>query len=309
MRPEIIAPTIESPLNVRWEEAQLFYSFICEHRSRNCLELGFTHGVYSAYIAGALDEINGHLTAIDFTIAKMREPNIETLLNRAHLRDRVTVHYEERSLNWRLLKMIEENLTESFDLCYLHGGQNLHTTGLAFFLMAELIQPGGWLVFDDLNLSFNHSKLASVDWLRKMPAEKREASQVNPVFSLLVERDAKFGNFRRLGSLGFAQKISPSRVLEDERRLAREGAIALAIERAHSDSEFRFLLIRDPARALQVLTSFSPSPDEPISFEESDERVLPGFDVNGMRYLLSPPSWIKPASRAFMEAMLNLKES
>ncbi len=51
-------------------QASRLRDFINEHRLRDCLELGFFHGVSSAYIAGILRARGaGHLTTIDLESA------------------------------------------------------------------------------------------------------------------------------------------------------------------------------------------------------------------------------------------------
>jgi predicted O-methyltransferase YrrM len=302
MHPEQVHSIVQDLPYMNLEKANLFYNLIRNNNLRNCLELGFMHGVSSAYLAGALDEIDGSLTTIDRVSAQMRTPNIEELLTRLGLRHRVRVFYEPKSFNWRLMDLIEEGRTESFDLCYLDGGHTVYDTGLAFFLVAELIRPGGWLVFDDLYFSFSKSpNLASREWVQKMPVEEQTKEQVNWIFSLLVERNAKFGNFRRAGGWAFAQKVAPLRSEGEEYRLSRDRAICRVLERAQGDPDFREMLLHRPSEALLAHAGFVGNADEQFSFEEVDYSVLPGEDKIDNHYLLPPAKWIRPITRASME--------
>jgi predicted O-methyltransferase YrrM len=48
------------------ENAKELYDFIIKNELRDCLELGFAHGVASCYIAAAIDELGGgKLTSVD----------------------------------------------------------------------------------------------------------------------------------------------------------------------------------------------------------------------------------------------------
>ncbi len=135
-------------------QARKLTKFLERHQLRDCLELGFFHGVSSAYIADSLrTRGTGHLTTIDLEYGPLdSEPNIDKILADLQLTDWVTVHYEPRSFTWRLMKMIEEDPRPRFDFCYLDGGHLWDVTGFAFFLVDKLLRPGGWLLFDDLEL-------------------------------------------------------------------------------------------------------------------------------------------------------------
>ena len=64
MRPEMVFERIGTLPYMRLEQAIIFYEFVTENRLTNCLELGFFHGVSTAYIAGAIQDLGiGHLTS------------------------------------------------------------------------------------------------------------------------------------------------------------------------------------------------------------------------------------------------------
>ncbi|MCH8923735.1 MAG: class I SAM-dependent methyltransferase [Planctomycetes bacterium] len=189
-------------------KGRLMWDFLTTHRLYDCLELGFFHGVSSAYIAAALDEMDGgHLVSIDLASAKRRRPNIEGLLVDLNLRDRVTPFYEPTSYTWRLMKMLEENPTPRFDFCYIDGGHGWDDTGYAFFLVERLLRPGGWIIFDDVTWTFADSPtLGHTERVRRMPAEERDTPQVGKVFELLVKPHPHFDRCEVRRDWGYARK-------------------------------------------------------------------------------------------------------
>lgn len=186
------------------EKAQIMNDFIHKNSITNILELGFYHGVSTCYLAAALEEVEqSSILTIDLLSAKNRQPNIEQLLEKCDYLDKVEFYYEPASYNWRLMKLIEEN-TRKFDLCYLDGGHDWYNTGFAFFLVDKLLQPGGWIIFDDLDWTMEHIESS---WATRKPLEERTTPQVRKVWELLVKPHPNYTNFREQGSWGYAQKV------------------------------------------------------------------------------------------------------
>jgi len=164
--------------------------FIVQHDSRNVLEIGFAHGKSSAYIAAVLEDLGrGELVTIDNERARKREPNIETVLETLGLSHRVKPIFARRSHTWEMAKMIQAEPRPQFDLCYFDGGHTWDDTGFGFVLVDMLLRPGGWIIFDDLNWTFE----AAMRDVPKVPAAWRKASEderaaagVGMVFDLLV---------------------------------------------------------------------------------------------------------------------------
>jgi predicted O-methyltransferase YrrM len=207
MKPEEVFAHVGHLPYMRLEQARILFDLIVPNRLHNCLELGFYHGTSSAYIAGAIDELQaGTLTTIDLEKALERTPNIHEVLEGAGLSQWVTVFAEPRSYNWRLMKFLEEGRTESFDFCYLDGGHTWYDTGFGFCLVDRLLKPGGWIVFDDLNYTYRNSSHSDATWVRKLPEEEQTIAQVERVFNLLVKTHPQYRAFRRTGQFGFAQK-------------------------------------------------------------------------------------------------------
>lgn len=191
-------------------QAEWLEGLLRTHRLTRCLELGFYHGKSSAFIAAILRDMGGgHLTTIDRVSARELKPNIDAVLRQTGLTPLVTVYYEPRSYTWRLMKMLAQVPRPVFDFVYIDGGHSWDVSGYAFFLTSKMLRPGGWMLFDDLDWTF--SKMikpneAMPGWLRKMPAEEREAPQLRLVWELLVKDDAQFDSFSVGRSWALARK-------------------------------------------------------------------------------------------------------
>ena len=201
---------------MRFEQAELLGKFLTDHRLTQCLELGFFHGVSSAYIAETLRMMGtGHLTTIDLTWVKNKQPNIDDVLAQLGLSEFVSVFYEPRSYTWRMMKMLEEDRNESFDFCYIDGGHLWDVSGFGFFLVEKLLKPGGWVLFDDLDWSAkrDHDSFVAKNqplppWLAAMTPEEIETRQVRKIWELLVKQHPRFSHFFEPAfSWGFAQKV------------------------------------------------------------------------------------------------------
>ncbi len=195
---------------MKLEQAEVLDGFLKEHHLTQCLELGFFHGKSSAFIAATLRDIGeGHLVTIDRHNAMKREPSIHDVLKALDLEAWVTVSYEQRSYNWRMLKMLEEEERPAFDFCYIDAAHTWDDTGFGFFLVDKLLKPGGWMLFDDLD--FDYQRLVKPDedmpnYLQRMGREERETRQVRKVWELLVKEHPDYGEFSETGRWAFARK-------------------------------------------------------------------------------------------------------
>jgi predicted O-methyltransferase YrrM len=271
MLPEQVFERLGRLPYMKVEEARIFYDLITGNHLCKCLELGFLHGVSTAYIAGAIQDMGeGELTTIDLTTAIARQPNFEWVLSITGLRHLVRVYLEPHSFNWRLMRLLEEGQFESFDFCYLDGGHTWYDTGFAFCLVDRLLKPGGWVVFADMHHTFRQSSNRDKPWVRRMPEEEQTEPQVQLVFELLVEANPNFGDFRRLGQFGFARKKEAmwSKQQRDCNRV--ELAVASAMERARSDRKFRETLLLSPAGTLASASNRPPDDFAHLCFVESN---------------------------------------
>lgn len=195
---------------MKLDQAERITKLMIDSGSTDVLELGIMHGVSTCYMASALDEAgrDWSITSIDNTTAITNVPNVEELLTKLGLRERVTIFYEPSSYIWRLLKMLDKSPEPRFDFCYLDGAHNWPDDGFAFFLIDKLLKPGGWIVFDDIDWSYATSPaLAESDFVKAMPEEEQTMQQVRKVFDLLVKTHPSYGEFSETEGWGFAKKL------------------------------------------------------------------------------------------------------
>ncbi len=190
----------------------ILYNTVVEHRFSRCLELGFAHGVGSAYIAGGLAALGtgGSLISVDVPAALSRKPDINSILKGLDLASFVSPIFCPLGYTWYLLEYIESNgaCEAPFDFCFIDGAHTWDADGFAFYLVASLLTRGGLIIFDDLDWSFTSSpSLMNTDYVTAMPEAYRTMPQVRKVFELLVRRDPRFKCWERDG-WGYAQKLT-----------------------------------------------------------------------------------------------------
>lgn len=207
--------------------------FIADHEIAAILELGFAHGVSTCYMATALARSSGgSIVTIDLEWTRTMTPNIEELLGRVGERDRVEVFFEPTSYTWRLMKLLEEDRGPRFDFCYVDGAHSWFVDGFAFFLVDRLLKPGGWIIFDDVNWTYDTSPtLRNSDRVRQMPAEERTTPQVRKIYELLVKTHPAYEEFRLEGDWAFARKKLGNGSPGTQRQIVVEQVVR--IERVH----------------------------------------------------------------------------
>jgi predicted O-methyltransferase YrrM len=188
---------------------RMLYEFVLHSEILDVLELGFAHGMSTAYLAAALDEKGGGLvTTIDRRDALEREPNIHAVLDHVGLRHIVRPVFAERSYTWELMRLLSERVAGDgaaacFDFSFIDGAHTWETDGFAFYLVDALLRDDSWIVFDDLHWRY---AMCSTDEGQELPAEERDTPQMKLVFDLLVRRHPSYEGFRVIGNYGWAYK-------------------------------------------------------------------------------------------------------
>jgi predicted O-methyltransferase YrrM len=210
------------------ERAEVMTDLIDEFDVRDVLELGFSHGVSTCYIAAALAERgDGHVVTIDRAARILSSPPLERLLEELALMAFATIFYEFDSYNWRLYHFLAQQPRPEFDLIYLDGAHTWSTDALAFLLTERLLSPGGLIVFDAMHWSFAASD-STKEHTAAMPRDERELEQVKLVFDQLVTPHPNIDETWQDGVWGYAHKRgtrSPDLAL-------RAAALALIDEQA-----------------------------------------------------------------------------
>jgi predicted O-methyltransferase YrrM len=193
-------------------QAEVITDVIIKNRFQNILELGFNHGVSTCYMAGALDELGGgKITTIDLLRARDANPNVEQLLDDLGLNQYANVFYEPTSYIWRLMRMLEEDSLPRFDFCYIDGAHNWYTDGFAFFLVDRLLKPGGLIIFDDLDWTYDTSPtLKNKEFVKRKPQDERTIPQIRQVYELLVKPHPAYTEFKTVDDWAYARKSSAS---------------------------------------------------------------------------------------------------
>jgi predicted O-methyltransferase YrrM len=195
-------------MQIRW--ADKVTELIERHDLTRCLELGCFQGKSTAFIAAALRVLGrGHLTTIDRLNALERKPNVHEVLHALGLEPWVTVHLEPRSLTWRLMRMLETQPQPRFDFVYMDAGHTWDVTGFAFLLVDRLLEPGGFIIFDDLEWTLadfaNRLGEQAPARLAQLPLDERTTPQVGKVWELLVAPDPGYKLIKD-GKRGIARK-------------------------------------------------------------------------------------------------------
>jgi predicted O-methyltransferase YrrM len=202
--------------------ARSLYKFILDNKLKNCLELGFAHGVATCYMAAALDEMKeGKIVSVDLMEAQnMFKPDIHELLRKLNLEAYVEIHREATGYNWFLHDEIfgnsqnESNVCHpKYDFCIIDGPKNWTIDSSAFFLADKLLKEGGWIVFDDYNWTYavaNRSRDAT-DGIshRRLSENEKRTAHIKEIFHLLVMQHPSYSNFKiqQEGDWVWAQKI------------------------------------------------------------------------------------------------------
>ena len=307
MHPEQVKVCVGDLPYMRLKHAYVFYDLITAHGIQSVLELGFLHGVSTAYLAGAVQDAGGGtVTTIDLETARTRTPNIEQLLTTCGLRQLVEIFYEPRTFNWRLMRFLEANPIPSFELIYVDGAHTWVDSGFAFFLCRALLRPGGWIVFDDIRHTFRTSSNRDKAWVLRMSEEEQTAPQIERVFSLLTMRDPGFDTFRIRPPFAFARK-RPLSSPGDAESLFVEQRVAKAANLSHTDPVFRKRLLHDPARTLAAIAGDDIARFRHVRFVESHLRSPsePNLGDNGvLTHVLDLPGAPDPQPSASSSSLV-----
>ena len=183
------------------------YDHLRKANAHDVLELGTAHGVSSAYMAAAVEDVDGRVTTVDHVAAtRLRNPQPDAVHQKVGLADRIDrVLVDGSSYTWWLKDKVQDqsdhdgNVTPIYDFCYVDGAHNFTIDGLAVVLVEKLLRPGGWLLLDDLRWSYGGSRSSfgpgqDPEDLRLSAAEMSEA-HMQIVYDIIVRQMPSFTSF------------------------------------------------------------------------------------------------------------------
>jgi predicted O-methyltransferase YrrM len=198
----------------KWKARKL-YEFVLKQEPKIVYEMGTHRGGSALIMAAALDELGtGKVTTFDFRDIRRLVPNVETLIRKSKLRSYVSVTYCDWCFEWELAKLLELRRASSgkshglVDFVYIDGGHYWTCTALTFYLVTNLLRPGGWILFDDLDWVIDKHESKDCTYVQRISPEARKRAMVRMVFDLVVKRNSSYRNFRvtARGSWGWAQR-------------------------------------------------------------------------------------------------------
>lgn len=196
------------------EDGETLYNFILKTKPKRILELGFDHGVSTCWMAAAAKEVGCTIDTIDRPDALNSKPDIYENLKNNNLEKIVNVIITERTYIWELRNLIrgqteEGNCKPLYDFCFIDGAHNWETDGFAFFLVDKLLKPSGWLLFDDLEWTYNDAKvLSKQEWVKRLPEIEKSTPQIRDVVELLVSQHPNYGKLEINGKWAWLQKTN-----------------------------------------------------------------------------------------------------
>ncbi|MBK9242958.1 MAG: class I SAM-dependent methyltransferase [Acidobacteria bacterium] len=170
-------------------------ALVAATQCRTIAEIGIGTGRTSLGVAQTLDG-DGVLYLFDF------QEKVDTVA--AQLRERgysnvIACGCSSRRLdsyNWPLAKLLREHDRPLFDFVYLDGAHTWVHDALAFLLIDRLLQPGGYVVFDDYDWTIAASPTVNPNRtpiVRELYTdEQMHTPQVKWVVDLLVKRDPSY---------------------------------------------------------------------------------------------------------------------
>lgn len=166
--------------------------FFAASGCRTYAEVGVYEGDTALEIAESLAG-DGELHLFDF--ADRVDAVAARLRDAGH--DNVVVHPNSRRLldsyNWSLMQLLQERAAPVFDYVFVDGAHTWAHDALAFFLIDRLLQPGGYIDFDDYTWtlrsspSMNPAAFPEVEQL--YTDDQIDTAQVALVVDLLVRLD------------------------------------------------------------------------------------------------------------------------
>ena len=187
--PRKIHSSINTLANARTME------FLTSTDARTIGEIGVDQGATSEAILAWLGG-QGVLHLFDFEDCLER---VTQRLRVNHLTNFVAHGNSRRTLdsyNWSLMRMLQQNAAPIFDYVYLDGAHTWPIDALTFFLIDQLLKPGGYIDFDDYHWTIDGSPTVNPrvhPRMREMYTEEQmQTRQMALIVDLLVRRPGHY---------------------------------------------------------------------------------------------------------------------
>lgn len=192
---ETISQKYETLKWMSHEEAVVFRKIIQDNKFKSICELGFYHGKGAVYLGAILEEQGfGTVTTFDKKKAWKKEPNIYELIKEFSLENYINVIETDEGYHWDLFQIIQDRRL-TFDFCYIDGEHTFESTALAFYLIDQILEPNGIIVFDDYDwtieksLKMNPEKIKFFPhWLRATTKQKTSTGVKMVCDNLVIPR-------------------------------------------------------------------------------------------------------------------------
>lgn len=169
--------------------------FLASTDARTIAEIGVDQGVTAEAI---LVWLGGRGTVHLFDFEDCLDKVTQRL--RTHQLTNFVAHGNSRrtldSYNWSLMRMLQQNPAPLFDYVYLDGAHTWAIDALAFFLIDQLLKPGGYIDFDDYHWTIEQSPTVNPRVCPRMreiyTEEQMQAQQVALIVDLLVRRPGRY---------------------------------------------------------------------------------------------------------------------
>jgi predicted O-methyltransferase YrrM len=212
-RRAVLADLLEGIPHLRPDQGLTIQRHLKKTRAKDALEIGTAHGVGAAYMAAT----GARVTTVDHAeTTPDRDPHPDDVLARAGVTDLVTrVEVPDSSYDWWL-----KDHEGSYDFIFVDGAHHFTIDGLAVILCAPRLRSGGWILFDDVEWTYD-SWWGSPDQIEQDRLEvpqsptrlglseaERTTPHIREVVNHVLRPHPSFTNVRVDGEWAWAQKVA-----------------------------------------------------------------------------------------------------
>jgi predicted O-methyltransferase YrrM len=210
---ESVLPLIEDALLTSKEQARVLYAFVQEQQPQEILELGTASGATAVLMADAQGNgCNRRVTTLDRKHCLARKPNVHEVIARTPFGEQIDVRLAHRSYLWELGQLLKEHGSSGspnppYDFVFMDGAHTWDIDGFAFYLVDQLLRPGGWILFDDVHWTLAGSSSTPPGLLTEVGPEEASTAHVKQVLQLLVKPHPSYGPVEERGNWAWVQKL------------------------------------------------------------------------------------------------------